>query len=109
MPRAGTVLTRESEKFVVRFPEEMRERISQVAQENHRSMNSEIVIRLDHSLVQDGMLNKAFMKLNEAELSLNERELLMQFRLLTQRQQNALIALIELNSHQESKDESKGF
>ncbi len=46
------------------------------------------------------MLNNAFMKLNEAELSLNERELLMQFRLLTQRQQNALIALIELDTRQ---------
>ncbi len=49
MPRAGTVMTRESEKFVVRFPEEMRELVSQVAQGNHRSMNSEIVIRLDQS------------------------------------------------------------
>lgn len=105
MPRVGTVPSRESDKFVVRFPEEMRDRISQIAQENHRSMNSEIVMRLDLSLVQDGMLNKAFLQLSDTELSLNERELLMQFRQLSQRQQNALIALIEHDTRQDSEHE----
>lgn len=96
MPRAfSAVPSREADKFVVRFPEEMRERIAQVAREQHRSMNSEIIIRLDQSLVKDGVLGNAVMQLDETELSLQERALVKQFRELTPRQQNALISLIE--------------
>ncbi|MGV8844576.1 MAG: Arc family DNA-binding protein [Pseudomonas sp.] len=39
-------------KFVVRLPAEMRERIATVSRENYRSMNSEILVRLEHSLRQ---------------------------------------------------------
>lgn len=96
MPRAfNTVPSREADKFVVRFPEEMRERIAQVAQEHHRSMNSEIINRLDYSLAKDGVLGNAVMQLDDSELSLQERALLKQFRELSPRQQNALISLIE--------------
>lgn len=96
MPRTfNTVPAREADKFVVRFPEEMRERIAQVAHEHHRSMNSEIISRLDQSLVKDGVLGNAVMQLDDTELSLQERALLKQFRELSPRQQNALISLIE--------------
>ena len=88
----------EADKFVVRFPDEMRERIALVAREQHRSMNSEIVIRLDQSLSQDGVLGEAIMQLDDAELSVPERALLKQFRELSPRQQNALISLIEQDS-----------
>lgn len=99
MPRIASVIsTQDCDKFVVRFPDEMREQISQVARENHRSMNSEIVIRSDRSLTQEGMLNSTAHRLDNAELTANERELLMQFRQLTHRQQNALIALIDQDS-----------
>lgn len=38
------------EKFVVRLPKGMRRRIADAARTYHRSMNSEIVARLEHSL-----------------------------------------------------------
>jgi hypothetical protein len=39
-----------AEKFVVRLPRGMRRRIADAARTYHRSMNSEIVARLEHSL-----------------------------------------------------------
>lgn len=42
--------SRTADKFVVRLPDGMRERINEVAKENHRSMNSEIIARLKKSL-----------------------------------------------------------
>jgi len=44
--------SRTAEKFVVRLPDGMRERIAEIAQKNHRSMNSEIVLHLEN-LVDD--------------------------------------------------------
>lgn len=44
--------SRTADKFVVRLPDGMRERITEVAKENHRSMNSEIIARLQNSLEQ---------------------------------------------------------
>ena len=38
------------EKFVVRFPKGMRNRVHQVSNRARRSMNKEIVARLEHSL-----------------------------------------------------------
>lgn len=42
------------EKFVVRLPQGMRGRIAEVANRSHRSMNSEIVSRLEQSLSYTG-------------------------------------------------------
>ena len=42
--------SREQDKFVVRLPDGLRPRIATVAQENHRSMNSEIIYRIERSL-----------------------------------------------------------
>lgn len=44
--------SRTADKFVVRLPDGMRERIAQIAHQNHRSMNSEIVLQLE-KLVDD--------------------------------------------------------
>lgn len=41
---------RESDKFMLRLPDGMREQIKAVAAENKRSMNAEIVARLEKSL-----------------------------------------------------------
>ncbi|MFS8040116.1 MULTISPECIES: Arc family DNA-binding protein [Xanthobacter] len=41
--------TRDQNKFVVRLPEGMRDRIAEAAKENNRSMNSEIITRLERS------------------------------------------------------------
>lgn len=42
--------SRTADKFVVRLPDGMRERIAEVARNHHRSMNSEIIARLERSL-----------------------------------------------------------
>lgn len=39
-----------TEKFVVRLPKGMRENIAELANQHHRSMNSEIVSRLERSI-----------------------------------------------------------
>ncbi len=44
---------RDSEKYIVRFPEGMRDRIAALAKTNNRSMNAEIVARLQQSLEQE--------------------------------------------------------
>ncbi|TXH94603.1 MAG: Arc family DNA-binding protein [Pseudomonas sp.] len=87
--------SRTADKFVVRLPDGMRERIADVARNHHRSMNSEIISRLEQSLLQEGALNdEPNLRLDSPELSLHERELLQRFRQLSRRQQNALVALI---------------
>lgn len=48
--------SRTADKFVVRLPDGMRERIAEVARNHHRSMNSEIIARLEQSLIQEGAL-----------------------------------------------------
>jgi len=72
----------------------MRERIADVARNHHRSMNSEIIARLEQSMLQEGALDDLNPRLDSPELSLHERELLQRFRQLPRRQQNALVALI---------------
>lgn len=47
--------SRTKEKFVVRLDDGMRDRIAHVASAQHRSMNSEIVIRLERSLEGDSI------------------------------------------------------
>ncbi len=87
--------SRTADKFVVRLPDGMRDRIAEVARNQHRSMNSEIIARLESSLQQDGVsIQEDTLRLDSPELSFHERELLQRFRLLAQRQQNALLALI---------------
>ena len=87
--------SRTADKFVVRLPDGMRERISEVARDHHRSMNSEIIARLEQSLVQEGALDaESARTLDSSDLSLAERELLQRFRQLSRRQHNALVALI---------------
>jgi len=49
--------SRTADKFVVRLPDGMRERIAEVARNHHRSMNSEIIARLEQSLLQEGALD----------------------------------------------------
>lgn len=101
--KAAPSSSRSADKFVVRFPDDMRDRIAVVARQNHRSMNSEIVARLEASLKQDelgdfgGPLPGA---LDEQEITASERQMLQRFRQLTQRQQNALLALIAYDLEQ---------
>ncbi|XQE69037.1 Arc family DNA-binding protein [Pseudomonas sp. P3C3] len=87
--------SRTADKLVVRLPDGMRERIADVARNHHRSMNSEIIARLEQSLIQEDSLGDDLnLRLDSPELSLHERELLQRFRQLSRRQQNALVSLI---------------
>lgn len=87
--------SRTADKFVVRLPDGMRERIADVARNHHRSMNSEIISRLEQSLFQEGTPDSnPILQIDSSELSSPERELLQRFRQLSRRQQNALVALI---------------
>ena len=87
--------SRTADKFVVRLPDGMRERIADVARNHHRSMNSEIIARLEQSLIQEDSLGDDLnLRLDSPELSLHERELLQRFRQLSRRQQKALVSLI---------------
>lgn len=47
-------VSRTADKFVVRLPEGMRDKISKVAKGNNRSMNSEIIHRLECSMEGKG-------------------------------------------------------
>lgn len=42
--------SRFSDKFMVRFPEGMRDRLAAAARENRRSMNAELIIHLERAL-----------------------------------------------------------
>lgn len=48
--------SREQDKFVIRLPEGLRPQIAAVARTNHRSMNGEIIVRLERSLAQDRLV-----------------------------------------------------
>lgn len=91
--------SRTADKFVVRLPDGMREHIAEVARQHHRSMNSEIIARLEHSLLDLPTLpdQPSRQMLNDKQLdslSHPERELLLRFREMSRRQQNALLALL---------------
>ncbi|MBA4289433.1 MAG: DNA-binding protein [Pseudomonas sp.] len=97
--------SRTADKFVVRLPDGMRERIADVARNHHRSMNSEIIARLEQSMLQESALGDELnMRLDNPELSLHERELLQRFRQLSRRQQNALVALIAHDAEMAAED-----
>ena len=97
--------SRTADKFVVRLPDGMRERIADVARNHHRSMNSEIISRLEQSLFQEGTLDSSpILHMDSAELSNSERELLQRFRQLSRRQQNALVALIAHDTELANED-----
>lgn len=53
--------SRTADKFVVRLPDGMREKIAEVARVHHRSMNSEIIARLEESLIQEDKANNPAM------------------------------------------------
>src|SRR5690606_18434128 len=91
--------SRTADKLVVRLPEGMRELIAEVARNHYRCMNSEIIDRLEQSLLQEGALGDDLnMRLDSPELSLHGRELLQRFRHRAHSQQIALIALIAQDS-----------
>ena len=59
-------------------------------------MNTEIVAWLERSLVQDGVLEQQQVDADDELLNASEQLLLQRFRQLNERQQNALISVLEL-------------
>lgn len=88
------VSSRTADKFVLRLPDGMREKIAQVARTSHRSMNSEVIARLEQSLDADAGI--ATTNLNTATLSRLEQDMLKRFRLLASAHQKALIEIISV-------------
>lgn len=97
--------SRTADKFVVRLPDGMRERIQGVAKGNHRSMNSEIIARLEVSLDDTGM-NSAD-EVDAASITHAEARLLANFRAMSTRQQRAMIEIITRDEVTEPLVEAK--
>lgn len=96
--------SRNADKFVVRLPKGMRQTIAQVAKNYHRSMNSEIVSRLELSLKTEQWLNgtlesaQSTEETTQTELTLQEFAFIEQIRKLsTERQQSLLNIIAGLN------------
>jgi polyhydroxyalkanoate synthesis regulator phasin len=49
---------RDSDQFILRFPEGMRQRISKLAEASGRSMNAEIIARLKASFENEGRVDE---------------------------------------------------
>lgn len=58
-----------ADKFLVRLPEGLRERINEASEKNHRSMNGEIVARIDGSLD----LERKYEELRQLNSFLNQK------------------------------------
>lgn len=53
----STSKSRTADKFVARLPDGKREEIAKIADKNNRSMNSEIVFRLEHYAEMEASLD----------------------------------------------------
>lgn len=92
--------SRSADKFVVRLPKGMRDRISLVAKNYHRSMNSEIVSRLENSLshefdLQNSGIENSSDDIVELEVSPSEKELITRLRALPSTKLDAILELIK--------------
>lgn len=94
--------SRDADKFVVRLPDGMRERIAEVAQASRRSMNSVIISRLEASLTPAGQ--HEIVPGEVKTLAPQEKSLLARFRSLDPDHQ---MALIEFMKHSSSGSETK--
>lgn len=99
--------SRNADKFVVRLPEGMRQRIAKVAKNYHRSMNSEIVSRLESSLRSEACIQSEFSGDNQDEtaatetinLELTQQEfaLIEKIRQLTPERRNSLLDILAIS------------
>ncbi|BAP15017.1 MAG: transcriptional regulator [Alcanivorax borkumensis] len=85
--------TTRTEKFVVRFPYGMRNQVAEAANDSHRSMNAEIIARLEHSL--DNWPQTLPHTETPVPQGNEETALLERFRQLSRSKQQALLALLD--------------
>ena len=95
--------SRTADKFVVRLPDGMRQKIALVAKSYHRSMNSEIVSRLESSLRTEPSLmtdqERAELEqggLSTLEVNPQESAIITRFRQLTPSKRQALLEILNL-------------
>ena len=103
---AATEMNDLTERFVVRFPLRLRIRVGESAKFYRRSINSEIILRLDHSL--NGLPNLAaehaieppmFAAIERSlrgDLTAEEQVLVLAFRRLSAEKRKALLDLLSL-------------
>jgi len=93
-----------TDKFVVRFPSGMRDRIAEASKFYRRSMNSEILMRLEHSLNSlpkldiEEAIQPPFFDIIEGvlrkDLTEEEQTLLHNFRRLSAKKRQSLMDLL---------------
>lgn len=66
--------SRTADKFVLRMPNGMRSRIEALASERHRSMNSEITIRLERSFVDTDLVARQSLLIQQLSARIQELE-----------------------------------
>ena len=95
--------SRTADKFVVRLPDGMRQKIAMVAKSYHRSMNSEIVSRLESSLRAEPSLmteqERAELEqggLSTLEVNPQESAIISRFRQLSPSKRQALLEILNL-------------
>lgn len=69
-PKVG----RGSDQFILRFPEGMRDRIARLAKKNERSMNSEILARLERTFEEDDVISGMWLKIEELEARVRDHD-----------------------------------
>ena len=90
-----------SYKFVLRLPTEMRGRIVEAAERYRRSINSEIVARLERSFSEHAAsdvappLNQHLEYMLRSRLDEDEQRLVMSFRNLERKKREALLNLLD--------------
>ncbi len=97
--------SRTADKFVVRLPDGMRQKIAQVARSYHRSMNSEIVSRLESSLRAEPTLmtedERAALEeggMSSFEVNPQEAAIINRFRQMSISKRHALLEILNLEN-----------
>lgn len=95
--------SRTADKFVVRLPDGMRQKIALVAKSYHRSMNSEIVSRLESSLRSEPSLmseedRAELVRGDETAMEVTPQEsaIINRFRQLSPSKRQALLEILNL-------------
>lgn len=69
--------SRKLDQYIVRFPDGMRDRLKELAAHNNRSLNAEIVARLERSLESlDDEAKSEMVETLEAKVAMHEREMI---------------------------------
>jgi plasmid stability protein len=80
-----------ADKFVVRMPDGMRDQITALADSHHRSMNSEIVARLQDSIAAEDPRRAGIC---HTDLTSEEKSIVLAVRELSRGKRKALLTLL---------------